>query len=120
MKELVRHVRLEALVGRPFELRLYDTGKMQGPHTILAYELTGPDGLVFEGADFRASPMHAIDSDATVRCLLGFLTLRPGDTDDEYFADYTDKQRAFCQTDAEALSRYAYDEDPDPLEDIDP
>jgi len=50
----------------------------------------------------------AIDSDASIGALLGFLTLRPGDTDAEYFENYTDRQREFCDTDAEALSIYAY------------
>jgi len=34
---------------------------------------------------------------------MSFLTLRPGDTDDEYFAAYTEAQRAYCGQHAEAL-----------------
>lgn len=67
---------------------------------------------LFEGEDFGCSPMHASDSDETLRALLGFLTLRPGDTDADHFAAYTDDQRAFCASDAEELSMWAIDDDP--------
>ena len=80
---------------------------------LLAYELRGPDdAALFEGADFGASPCHAIDADETLRGLLGFLTLRPGDTDADYFARYTEAQLAFARGDAESLSMYADDEGP--------
>lgn len=61
-------------------------------------------GIIFRGEDFHGSPLHADDSDETVACLMSFLTLRPGDTDPDYFANYTDAQRAFCEQHAEALS----------------
>jgi hypothetical protein len=48
--------------------------------------------------------MNADDSDETVRGLMGFLTLRPGDTDDEYFENYTKAQRRYCDMHAEDLS----------------
>jgi hypothetical protein len=51
--------------------------------------------------------MHATDSNETLRALLGFLTLKPGDTDREYFDDYTPAQMAFAQGDAEMLSLYS-------------
>ncbi len=59
--------------------------------------------VLFEGEDFGNSPMHAIDSDATVGSLMGFLTLRPGDTDADYFDAYTPEQLAYCAHHAEAL-----------------
>lgn len=67
---------------------------------------TGAAGriVLFEGSDFCGSPMHADDSDATLGALLAFLTLRPGDTDEEYFANYTDAQRAFASEHAETLA----------------
>lgn len=58
---------------------------------------------VFEGEDFAGSPLHADDSDATARSLMTFLTLRPGDTDAEYFASDTELQRAYRDEHAEAL-----------------
>jgi hypothetical protein len=123
--ERLRKVKLEALTGRPFILETWETDRPD-PRThrfYIGYRLTGPQGVVFEGSDFSPSPMDAIDSDAALRGILGFLTLRPGDTDPEYFEDYTPAQLAFCETDAEALSRYDT-EDMDeaeemPFEDID-
>jgi hypothetical protein len=38
-----------------------------------------------------------------VRALMGFLTLRPGDTDDEYFDRYTPDQLAFADEHGEFL-----------------
>lgn len=51
---------------------------------------------VFEGQDFRPSPLHAIDSDACVCSLLHFLCLKPGDTDKQYFEGYTPLQMSFA------------------------
>jgi len=48
--------------------------------------------VIFEGRDFRPSPLHAWDSDATVAAIMGFLTLRLGDTDREYFENYSAEQ----------------------------
>jgi hypothetical protein len=42
--------------------------------------------------------MHADDSLATVAACLSFMSLRPGDTDREYFKDYTPDQMAWCQS----------------------
>ena len=77
--------------------------------TVIGYELRqhtpGAKPItLFQGEDFCASPMDADDSDEALAALLGFLTLRPGDTDDEYFEDYTPTQLAFCEQHAEALS----------------
>lgn len=66
-------------------------------------------GIVFEGDDFHPSPLHAVDSDETVAALLGFLSLRPGDTDSEYFADYSDDQVAWRDRRAEDLGMIAYE-----------
>lgn len=38
---------------------------------------------------FGASPLHADDSDESLIALMNFLALKPGDTDKEYFDDYT-------------------------------
>ena len=72
-----------------------------------AFYEPGVDEPLFEGEDFGASPMHAIDSDETLRALISFLTLRPGDTDREYFADYSERQLDWARSEAEALSMFA-------------
>ena len=58
----------------------------------LAYTLTDLGKVIFEGDEFGPSPSFAWDSDDSVYALLDFLTLQPGDTDDEYFQDYTPEQ----------------------------
>lgn len=72
----------------------------------LAYQLRmhlgGETSVLFDGADF-CTP-EAIDSDSTIESLMGFLTLRPGDTDEGYFEGYTEAQREFCSQHAETLS----------------
>ena len=94
-----------------FRLTVWDTGltNSDGKHR-LAYELSMHQGrktVLFKGHDFYdlyASPLRAIDSDATMRSIMDFLTMKPEDTADEYFADYTPEQLAFCARHAEQLS----------------
>lgn len=119
--DLLRHVRVEATIGRPFTLQMYATPRSDARgQTIIGYEFKGPDGAtIFAAEDFAGSPMDSDDSDASVRSLLGFLTLRPGDTDREYFDKYNEAQRAFAATDAEALVLFTLDDDPLPLVDLD-
>jgi hypothetical protein len=57
--------------------------------------------VIFEGEDF-ATP-GAVDSDDAIRGLMGFLTLKPGDTDKDYFKNYTPTQRRFADQYAEDL-----------------
>jgi len=110
MKNL-RHVKID-----DYELKLWETDipdSRNNGRNNLGYEFIAPDGSVlFKGEDFCSSPLESIDSDNVLRCLLGFLTLKPGDTDDEYFADYTEAQMDFAQGDAEELSLWAMDYEP--------
>lgn len=95
-------------MGPSFRLTVRDTGRTIGGKHRLGYLLTriepGTILNVFEGDDFGCSPLHAVDSDETVAAIMGFLTLRPGDTDAEYFENYTADQLEFCQQHAESLS----------------
>lgn len=76
-----------------FTLRLWDTGTYDRRGcTRLRYQLKDGQRVIFEGANYCASPLHADDSRETVAGLLGFLTLKPGDTDREYFDNYTPAQ----------------------------
>lgn len=82
-----------------FTLRLYDLFKRDSlGKSILAYELKDGRKVIFSGDDFACSPLHGIDSLDTVVSLLGFLTLKPGDTDREYFDKYTPDQLEWCQS----------------------
>jgi hypothetical protein len=51
----------------------------------------------------------AVDSDAMVLDVIRWLTLKPGDTDAEWFANYTKDQLDFANSDAEALQVTAED-----------
>ena len=100
--------------GPTFRLTMKDTNRRDHRgQTIIAYCLRMREGdrkalALFEGEDFAGSPMHADDSDATVASLMTFLTLRPGDTDREYFANYTPAQLDFAEQHAEALANYCH------------
>lgn len=82
-----------------FRLSLYDTYQRDNRgQDYLAYRFSDNGKVIFEGEDFSGSPMHCIDSLDTVYQLLGFLSLKPGDTDSEYFEKYTPDQMAWCQS----------------------
>jgi len=105
-KEMLRDVLING-----YRLETWDTYRTDRlGKSVLAYRFTGPDGeVIFEGADFCCSPLCAIDSDDCLRALLGFLTLQPGDTDEDYFDAYTDRQLEFAEGDAEYLGLWAHD-----------
>lgn len=97
-------------MGPIFWLHMWDTGRIDSRgSTVIGYTLKRQARkgakltTLFEGEDFSSSPCNAVDSDKTVVGLMGFLTLKPGDTDPDYFKDYTPEQLAFCSSDAESL-----------------
>lgn len=106
MPELIKVFRKAGCTLRMWDINRRDgLGKWQ-----LRYQLKHGRKVIFEGDDFACSPMHAVDSLETVAGLLGFLTLKPGDTDREYFAGYTEAQMAFAYSNAaEALSMWVYE-----------
>lgn len=64
----------------------------------LSYKFYYNKQIISEGDDFRPSPMFGIDSlDAFVACL-GFMTLKPGDTDKDYFKDHTKEHMNFLES----------------------
>lgn len=94
--------------GYGFRLELFDTFQIDYyGKFVLAYQFFHGDRLVFEGEDFYCSPLHAIDSDATVGGLLTFLSIRPGDTDSEYFENYSKEQLEWANEWGETLGIYA-------------
>ncbi len=96
-----------------FTLRLYDIPQRwsKSQHQ-LAYELfdsrMGAEPI-FVGNDYGCSPMHSIDGNDSVAALLSFLSLKPGDTDSEYFDDYSARQLEWMENYAEELSMYVYE-----------
>ncbi len=96
-------------VGPVFRLVTWDTHATNYGKPCLGYRLQQIDAdgkrrTIFQGEDFGCSPLHSIDGKEALRALMGFLTLRPGDTDREYFAGYSKRQLAFASEHAEALS----------------
>ncbi|PSK89945.1 hypothetical protein CLV63_12449 [Murinocardiopsis flavida] len=83
-----------------------------------SYELFCDDRLIFAGSDL-GSPSGVTEDEVAAHALL-WLTLQPGDTDEEYFADYTPDQRAWCAENAETLSMCLYDENGSDVMDLSP
>lgn len=68
--------------------------------------------LLFSGNDFRSSPFHNQDDIESIISLLGFLTLKPGDTDEDYFEKYTENQMNWAKSfECEQLSGLVSDFD---------
>jgi len=64
------------------------------------------NAVIFQGDDFFC-PYRDPTSYKAALSLLGFLTLRPGDTDGEYFSKYTPEQLEFANSqDCENLQMY--------------
>lgn len=78
-------------------------------HVRIHYRLMHGRKCVFEASDYKVPPHRGIDSNGAVVTLLSFLTLQPGDTDKEYFDDYTEEQREWMQSDAcDMVKMYVY------------
>jgi hypothetical protein len=91
-----------------FRLDLFYAGTGWG-RVRLAYEFYDRGEVIFTGDDFYPSQLYSYDGDQAVAALLGFLVLRPRDTDREYFAKYTERQLAWADERAVALAMAAYD-----------
>lgn len=112
MKDILRHVRLG---DTGFSLITWAAAsRYEGgfERHYIGYEFRDPqDVVIFQGEDYGVGMGSSTDDDASLRGLLGFLTLRPGDTDSEYFRSYTPAQLDFCRTHAEELSMWAMELD---------
>jgi hypothetical protein len=92
----------------PFRLELHEAPgqaarRMPEGHTPVGYRFFHDGRLIFEGDDIGVPPDQSLDGDETVRGVLGFLALRPGDVEAEYFAGYTPSQVAWRDLHAEDL-----------------
>ena len=95
--------------GPTFSLALCEVpGQSERIGYTLRQHARGKTTVIFDGRDFRPSPLHAWDSDETVAAIMGFLTLCLGDTDREYFDRYTAEQIAFRDAHAEILACEVY------------
>ena len=85
----------------------------------LAYRLYDGGKTIFEGTYFFPAPVRDRREFHEVMDLLGFLTIQPGDTDEEFFKDYTPEQLAWCKSArSEELRQIMYDfeDGRDPME----
>jgi len=112
--EVVRNAILE---GTGYRIMLWETGdwdKYGKARLGYAFYAPGADEPLFAGEDYHASPLHSTNEDATLRGILGFLTLKPGDTDAEYFESYSKEQMDFARgPDVDELSMWGMEEEPD-------
>jgi hypothetical protein len=102
MTDLIRVVTAKLSEAATLRLEVSDPNRPRpNGGWVLAYTLSLTQGevttTVFEGEDFASNPLHAIDSHETLSTLLKFLALKPGDTDREFFEDYTPEQLDFAQ-----------------------
>jgi len=117
---LTRAVMRPYVDGPAFVLTMWDVNKRapHGQHQCGYMLVHKGYGVVFKGSDYGCAPMDCIDSERCVRGLLGFLTLKPGDTDPDYFADYTPAQLDFANQYGEVLSMYCDEENPYPFDEF--
>ena len=86
-------------------LEVWDLGlkwtEYSGTRAVFGYRLYSNDALIFEGVDLSGPRGMACERAACeVMC---FLTLRPGDVEDDYFEKYTPDQLDWRDTYAEAM-----------------
>lgn len=104
MKELIRKIKIP-MSHALLELQVFDVSKSMA--SLLEAELWDKETMVHHIEGFRASPLHADDSDETVGAILGFMSLRPGDTDREFFEGYTPELLEWVMRYGEELSTFA-------------
>lgn len=87
---------------RPFfTLCLYDR---PGEYRNVGYSLSMGRKVLFHGTDFIRPACYPTDDVHTMEALMGFLCLRDGDVEDEYFDKYTVDQFEFRDMHAGAMS----------------
>lgn len=92
----------------PVGYRLYDERFEAESITIVDHSAAVP-APIFEGVDLSVPRHVAIDSGSALASLLTFLSLRPGDTDSDYFDGYTERQWRWMERRAEDLALAACD-----------
>lgn len=100
-------------IKREFVLKVQRTEKYHGERVGIYFRFERIDihkysthTVLFE--DIIWTPRGELNR-TVMREVLGWVTLRPGDTDADYFKDYDDEQLKFCERDAEAVSMFCED-----------
>jgi hypothetical protein len=83
----------------PVSLTVGDVANWRGGRAHYNYTLSLDGHTLFTGSDWSPSPMDDPYSIGGLVSLLGWFTIKPGDTDDEYFMKYTDAQLAWANSD---------------------
>lgn len=101
--------------GRRIRIRAYELAhKHTNSHLYFTVEVREcgkngrvifPRGQLYAGVSVYSG--HAIDGKAAKELALSLVAVKPGDTDDEYFEDYSDDQRAWAEENGEWLSYIA-------------
>lgn len=88
-----------------YTLTLTDTGNRTyyAHKAQVGYNLSDNKSTIFSGDDFYPAPSFDPEGPKSAEALLSFLTLCDGDTDDEYFENYTERQIDFRDSEAEDL-----------------
>jgi len=91
-------------------IHLWDTNQMASDsHYRLRYQLEHQGKVIFEGDDYGCPRSIAVDSAESFASILSFLSCRPGDTDNEYFASYTPEQLEWANQYGEQLSLFVHE-----------
>ena len=87
-------------------VRAWETGFQSPNHTRLDIEVRQGGAVIFpRGSLWCGIPSHqSIDGIDAKECVLGLVSMRPGDTDSDYFDSYSTDQLAWANEFGEALS----------------
>lgn len=101
---------MEKYTWEDYALTLEETYQFRGNHNYVKYVLTkaGESVPIFEGNDLGIPYGDDPEGPKAAAALLDFLTLQEGDTDQEYFEGYTDRQREFSECEAEDLRYWGW------------
>ena len=108
--------RLDDFADIPHTLTISRAGQDGDGRIRWRYKLAAGNAVIFSGEDL-SSP-SGTNEDQAARAALGFLTLRPGDTDAGYFGSYSPAQQAWRDAHAEDLSMALITEDGDSASDL--
>jgi hypothetical protein len=107
--EVIKTTRFKAN-NRTYTLELLDVGHNERIGYRLWSKVGKKKDIIFNKEKPVFKPGHgwAWDSDKTAHSVMTFITLRKGDTDEEYFENYTQRQIEFRDTEAEGLAVEVY------------